>query len=594
MPVLGVTRGRGLAAAALLGAAALAGPGCDGDDERPPAPPSGNTTSSGPGGGGQGGAGGAGEGGAGQGGAGAGGAGQGGGGSTLCGDGQIGAGEACDGGDLGGQSCQSLGFESGTLACTLDCYLDTSACSSPEQCQDGIDNDLDGGADCADQECAAACGDACAVPVALPDPATVQGVTDGHAPLGQPASCTAPGDAGPAVVYQVTAAMTGVLDLSVVAGPEVDLDVSVRTACASAAAEIACANEVSGAGAMERLTVPVTQGETVYVAINGPAGADFLLSVASRIPMCGDGAHDAGETCDDGNTTAGDGCSDLCVLESTEVEPNGSAATASAYTTPFFGAIDPTSDVDFISVNVPSGTASLKVETGEVDYLACLNNQLDNTVEILDAAGANVLASDDDSGTGRCATVTAPSLAAGNYLIRVRSGGLSPAFPYRLDVTLIQDVCGDGSVTPGEQCDDGNTTAGDGCSASCQIELDEAEPNNTAAEANSYAAGWVAAISPAGDVDVVAVSVPGPTSTLQASVGDAGTGQCMTGQLDSFAEILGPGGSTVLASDDDNGPGYCSTVQASGLAAGTYFVRVQPALFQPNATFLYSLAVTVQ
>ena len=73
----------------------------------------------------------------------------------ACGDGAINvAGEQCDGADLGGESCASLGFVAGTLGCTGGCALDTSACmttlcgngtiDAPEQCDGG---DL-GGATC--------------------------------------------------------------------------------------------------------------------------------------------------------------------------------------------------------------------------------------------------------------------------------------------------------------------------------------------------------------------------------------------------------------------------------------------------------------
>ncbi len=46
----------------------------------------------------------------------------------VCGDGQAGTGEACDGLDLDGQTCQSAGFLYGTLACDA-CALDTSGCT---------------------------------------------------------------------------------------------------------------------------------------------------------------------------------------------------------------------------------------------------------------------------------------------------------------------------------------------------------------------------------------------------------------------------------------------------------------------------------
>jgi hypothetical protein len=58
----------------------------------------------------------------------------------LCGDGVRTAGEACDGKDLAGQTCLSLGYysENPGLACTPSCTFDTSGCTGI--CGDGITN----------------------------------------------------------------------------------------------------------------------------------------------------------------------------------------------------------------------------------------------------------------------------------------------------------------------------------------------------------------------------------------------------------------------------------------------------------------------
>lgn len=82
----------------------------------------------------------------------------------FCGDDQRVPGEACEGDDLDGQSCASLGAGSGTLSCSSTCNFDTSACAEPEICDDTLDNDGDGAGDCADSDCAdtdicAVCGD---------------------------------------------------------------------------------------------------------------------------------------------------------------------------------------------------------------------------------------------------------------------------------------------------------------------------------------------------------------------------------------------------------------------------------------------------
>ena len=50
-------------------------------------------------------------------------------GTGFCGNGTIDAGEQCDGANLGGATCQSVGFGSGTLACGPGCTFDTSGCS---------------------------------------------------------------------------------------------------------------------------------------------------------------------------------------------------------------------------------------------------------------------------------------------------------------------------------------------------------------------------------------------------------------------------------------------------------------------------------
>lgn len=51
---------------------------------------------------------------------------------AICGDGvlQVAAGEACDGTELGDETCEGLGLGTGTLQCAADCTFDTSACGA--------------------------------------------------------------------------------------------------------------------------------------------------------------------------------------------------------------------------------------------------------------------------------------------------------------------------------------------------------------------------------------------------------------------------------------------------------------------------------
>jgi hypothetical protein len=51
---------------------------------------------------------------------------------SICGNGIAEDREACDGGDLKGNTCKGLGYGSGTLLCDASCSFDTSACIVPK------------------------------------------------------------------------------------------------------------------------------------------------------------------------------------------------------------------------------------------------------------------------------------------------------------------------------------------------------------------------------------------------------------------------------------------------------------------------------
>jgi cysteine-rich repeat protein len=63
-------------------------------------------------------------------------------GCDTCGDGVKNGDEQCDGADLGGATCESLGFPSGDLSCTASCFLNLIDCGN---CGDGV---LDAGEEC--------------------------------------------------------------------------------------------------------------------------------------------------------------------------------------------------------------------------------------------------------------------------------------------------------------------------------------------------------------------------------------------------------------------------------------------------------------
>jgi hypothetical protein len=77
---------------------------------------------------------------------------------SCCGNGAINSGEACDGGNLNGQTCTSIGqgFVGGTLACDT-CQFDTDGCTEPPSCGDGTCNNGETCSSCS-QDCGNCCG----------------------------------------------------------------------------------------------------------------------------------------------------------------------------------------------------------------------------------------------------------------------------------------------------------------------------------------------------------------------------------------------------------------------------------------------------
>jgi len=126
------------------------------------------------------------------------------------------------------------------------------------------------------------------------------------------------------------------------------------------------------------------------------------------------------------------------------------------------------------------------------------------------------------------------------------------------------------------------------------VALAESEPNDDPTEPSEWTEPFAAQISPAGDVDWVAVSVDRPGSPITARVGGL-TNQCDTALIDPEVEIVDGDGETSLAFNDDrNTRNVCATAVARDLGAGEYFVRVSSSReFAPYATFAYELTIEV-
>lgn len=192
--------------------------------------------------------------------------------------------------------------------------------------------------------------------------------------------------------------------------------------------------------------------------------------------------------------------------------------------------------------------------------------------------------------------LTLDAEAGETYFILVDGATDADTGQYSLELSARQRVCGDRIRDAEEQCDDGNTSDGDGCDSGCDLELSETEGNNRRGRANTYDfLPWFAQISPVGDADFYRVTLAGASSTLVVETVSVGDDACSLNTQDTLVEILDTNGNgnALLASDDDGGDGQCSRAVATGLPAGTYFLRVLAGAAASPATFPYRLEVSV-
>ncbi|MEM9694382.1 MAG: hypothetical protein AAGA56_17655 [Myxococcota bacterium] len=310
-----------------------------------------------------------------------------------------------------------------------------------EDCGNGLDDDGDGLADCADPECASSCESSCEAVVAAGDPSSLlRGALTGR-PDDLAASCSR--QAGSELVYEVTPTQTGFLSVFLRGIDAAEVSVSARTACADNGSEVACSDAELNVGEADQqaLDVAVTEGMPVQLVVEG--AGEFVISFESRPgQVCGDGFVDGDEECDDA-LGAGGGCDDACMLLSSEPSANDTAGTATPFPgipdgeTPFYGSIDPVGDVDYIEFTALQGESFIAqlFDLGNGD---CSAGNIDSLISLSDGT-TPFLDSDDFGGPGACSELVMPNLDAGTYYIVVEAnaGAPRPTFGYELNLAPV-------------------------------------------------------------------------------------------------------------------------------------------------------------
>ena len=540
--------------------------------------------------------------------------------TPTCGDDMVMGAETCDGADLGGESCLSQGFGSGTLACAVTCdSYDTTGCVAAV-CGDGT---TDAGEDCDDGNTVS--GDGCSA-TCTDELTEIEPNEDGTPSLGGSGTTgndfgtanpdlngafdAAAGDVnilgainptGDEDIFPISNTTGGFVDVrfdvwnldplfgfGVACGTSIDTALTIRDA-----AGLSLAVNDDRNGAIDRcsgLTYTLAPGATVYAQLisYGDAGVipSYGFQIAFHPIVCGDGIVGAGEQCDDGNTTAGDGCSATCTIEglTAEVEPNNSFADADANAVQLTGnakvsgSITDTSDEkDFFRL-VLATPQVVHFET--FDGIQNCSAATTTTLRLFDSAQAPI-ANDSTSGIASCSALT-EFLAAGTYYVQVEESGTNGNVPfYYLQVQTESDT---GTET---------------------------EPNDTLATANAnLGAGQDVSLAGVHQVNVeedwFSVTLAAPASLrVEIVEGDAET--CEGNGVDSRLTLY-TASMTQLVDDDDDGRGFCSLIDGTGsaaqldvgahaLAAGTYYIQVRASSFAQTGAggqFNYRLAVSAR
>ncbi len=226
----------------------------------------------------------------------------------VCGDGVIEGSEVCDGTNLGGQTCLTQGFDSGTLACAAGCHaFDTSACegTGPVCGNNTVEgNEVCDGADLGGETCVTRgflSGDlACAVGCAAFDTSGCSGPTCGNGVIEGSETCDGADLGGETCLTQGFVGGILLCDQNCLS-----LDTS------------SCLGQVCGNGTIE--TPELCDGTELGIATCVTEGffggqlacaGDCLSLDTSGCTMCGNNQLDAGEVCD-GTAGVTQTCADL-------------------------------------------------------------------------------------------------------------------------------------------------------------------------------------------------------------------------------------------------------------------------------------------
>ncbi|MBN2723718.1 MAG: scavenger receptor cysteine-rich domain-containing protein [Deltaproteobacteria bacterium] len=364
--------------------------------------------------------------------------------SPDCGNLTIEEGEECDSDDLNSETCETQGFSGGDLKCSATCQLDTSDCSS---CQNGVkegDEACDG-TDFGVQTC------------------TSLGFSGGT--LGCSSSCTL-------ITDNCSTCGDGVLsdgeqcELSDLGGATCESrgfsggTLSCTDTCQFNTA--GCFNETCGDGEVngtedcdqDNLN---NQSCTTLGFAGGTLSCSSCTFNTSGCSNCGDGNLDVGEACDGSNLN-----SQTCETQGFDSGTLGCLANCTFNTSQCV--TDSCGDGTVSGIEACDGSnmngntcASNGFDGGTI---SCNENCTLNT-DLCYSCGDGEVNGTEECDSWELNDETCESLGYGG-------GYLSCTDSCSFDITYCS-ICGDGEIGEGEECDDGNTDDFDGCTSACRV-----------------------------------------------------------------------------------------------------------------------------
>jgi cysteine-rich repeat protein len=306
--------------------------------------------------------------------------------NAVCGNEIIEVGEQCEAGNQENMTCEDFGFDGGTMTC-LNCEYDTTDCSTcgngyietGEQCDDGNSENGDG------------CSSTCQIE-ATPTPTNTSVPRATNTPVPTSATTSTP-----------QATNTLFPTPTIIATPEA--------------------------------TNTLFPTPTIIATPQAPYF------------YCGDGIINNDEECDDANTLSGDGCSRTCKIENRHYCGDGII----------------NNDEECDDGNLINGDGCNKICEIEIPPY-CGNAEIEGVEECDDGNNDNYFDSNNKTFLNNQVSSVLDKSVRSNVLGQTgrKFDGCSA------NCRLV--FCGDGIIETGEECDDGNDINGDGCSLACKLE----------------------------------------------------------------------------------------------------------------------------